>query len=135
MMTKDEVKREYKEMEGDPHIKGKRRQLQREMASQGAVGSVARAKVLVTNPTRLAVALDYEEGRTPLPIVLAKGEGELARRMVAEAERLGIPVLREVGLARDLFAEAGENAYIPKNLIGPVTEVLKWLKSLEGARW
>ncbi|MDR2366686.1 MAG: type III secretion system export apparatus subunit SctU [Deltaproteobacteria bacterium] len=134
MMTKDEVKREYKEMEGDPLIKSKRRQLHQEMASQSAVGSVKNAKVVVTNPTHYAVALDYEEGKTPLPIVLAKGEGELALRMIAEAEREGIPVLREASLARDLFENSTEYAYIPKNLIAPVAEVLRWLKELQGAR-
>jgi type III secretion protein U len=134
MMTKDEVKREYKEMEGDPLIKGKRRQLQREMATQAAVSLVGKAKFLVTNPTRYAVALDYEQGRTPLPLVLAKGEGEMARRMIAEAKRLGIPVLREASLARDLFEMCPEFTYIPKSLIAPVAEVLRWLNSMEGAR-
>jgi type III secretion protein U len=134
MMTKDEVKREYKEMEGDPLIKSKRRQLHQEMASQSSLGAVKHAKVLVTNPTHYAVALDYQEGKTPLPIVLAKGEGELARRMIAEAERQGIPVLREASLARDLFENSTEFAYIPKNLIGPVSEVLRWLKDLQGVR-
>jgi type III secretion protein U len=132
MMTKDEVKREYKEMEGDPLIKSKRRQLHQEMANQGAVNSVAKAKVVIANPTHYAVAIDYEEGRTPLPVVLAKGQGELARRMIAEAERLGIPVLREAPLARDLFENAEENCYIPKSLIGPMAEVLRWLGALDG---
>lgn len=75
MMSKDEVKREYKEMEGDPQVKGKRKQLHQEMLSQNALGNVRKAKVLVTNPTHYAVALDYEKDRTPLPVILAKGEG------------------------------------------------------------
>lgn len=131
MMSKDEVKREYKEMEGDPHIKSRRKQLHQEMASQNAMGKVRRAKVLVTNPTHYAVALDYEEGRTPLPVVLAKGEGELAKRMIAVAREEGIPILQQAPLARALFEEGTENAYIPKDLIGPVAEVLRWLKTLE----
>jgi len=131
MMSKDDVKREYKEMEGDPLIKSKRKQLHQEMASQNAVGKVRQAKVLVTNPEHVAVALDYEEGRTPLPVVLAKGEGHLARRMIEEARRLGVPVLRQVDLARALFRDGTEDAYIPRNLLGPVAEVLHWLKTLE----
>jgi type III secretion protein U len=131
MMTKDEVKREYKESEGDPIIKSRRRQLHQELASQGAMDSVRKAKVLITNPTRYAVALDYEEGRTPLPVVLAKGEGELARRMIAVAEREGVPVMREAPLARELYEGTTENSYIPRNLIGPVAEVLRWLKAIE----
>ncbi|MDR0379738.1 MAG: type III secretion system export apparatus subunit SctU [Candidatus Accumulibacter sp.] len=131
MMSKDEVKREYKEMEGDPHIKSRRKQLHQEMISQSAMSNVRRAKVLVTNPTHYAVALDYEEGRTPLPVVLAKGEGELAKRMIAVAREEGIPILQQAPLARALFEEGTENAYIPKDLIGPVAEVLRWLKTLE----
>jgi type III secretion protein U len=130
MMTKDEVKREYKEMEGDPLIKSKRRQLHQEMASQGAMNSVSKAKVLITNPTHYAVAIDYEEGRTQLPVVLAKGEGELALRMIEEAKRAGVPIFQEAPLARDLFENTTEYSYIPKSLIGPVAEVLRWLKAL-----
>ena len=131
MMTKDEVKREFKEMEGDPLIKSRRRQLHQELSSQGALDAVRKSKVLVTNPTRYAVALDYEEGRTPLPIVTAKGEGELARRMIEAARAAGVPIMREASLARNLYDESTENAYIPKSLIGPVAEVLRWLRSLE----
>lgn len=131
MMTKDEVKREYKESEGDPHIKSKRKQLHQEMLSQNSLGNVRKAKVLVTNPTHYAVALDYEQGRTPLPVILAKGEGLLAQRMIAVAREEGIPIMRNVPLARNLFENGTENAYIPKDLIGPVAEVLRWVASLE----
>jgi type III secretion protein U len=131
MMSKDEVKREYKEMEGDPHIKGKRKQLHQEMIAQGAMDNVRRAKVLVTNPTHYAVALDYEEGKTPLPIILAKGEGLLAQRMIAVAKEEGIPIMQQAPLARALYQDGTENSYIPPDLIGPVAEVLRWLKTLE----
>lgn len=131
MMSKDEVKREYKEMEGDPQIKGKRKQLHQEMLSQNTLGNVRKAKVLVTNPTHYAVALDYEKDRTPLPIILAKGEGFLAQRMMQVAREEGIPIMRNVPLARSLFESGTENAYIPKDLIGPVAEVLRWVQSLQ----
>jgi type III secretion protein U len=131
MMSKDEVKREYKEMEGDPHIKSKRKQIHQEMASQNAMDNVRRAKVLITNPTHYAVALDYEEGKTPLPVVLAKGEGLLAQRMIAVAKEAGVPIMQQAPLARALYRDGTENAYIPKDLIGPVAEVLRWLKTLE----
>ena len=130
MMSKDEVKREYKEMEGDPHIKGKRKQLHQEMISQNALGNVRKAKVLVTNPTHYAVALDYEKDRTPLPIILAKGEGLLAKRMIEVAKEEGIPIMQNVPLARELFRNGTENAYIPHDLIGPVAEVLRWVQTL-----
>jgi len=131
MMSKDEVKREYKESEGDPHIKSKRKQLHQELLSQNTLGNVRKAKVLVTNPTHYAVALDYEKGKTPLPVILAKGEGHLAQRMIDVAREEGIPIMRNVPLARSLFSEGTENSYIPKELIGPVAEVLRWVQSLE----
>lgn len=131
MMSKDEVKREYKEMEGDPQVKGKRKQLHKELLTQGALDNVRRAKVLVTNPTHYAVALDYDRETTPLPLVLAKGEGELALRMIDVARQEGIPIMRNVPLARALYEEGTENAYIPKEFIAPVAEVLRWVQGLQ----
>ena len=130
MMSKDEVKREYKEMEGDPQIKGKRKQLHQEMISQNTLNNVRKAKVLVTNPTHYAVALDYEKDKTPLPVIVAKGEGLLAQRMIAVAKEAGVPIMQNVPLARDLFRSGTENAYIPQDFIGPVAEVLRWVQSL-----
>ena len=132
-MSKEEIKREYKEMEGDPHIKSKRKQLHQEMSSQNALGNVRKAKVLVTNPTHYAVALDYEKDRTPLPIIVAKGEGLLAKRMIEVAKQEGIPIMQNVPLARELFRNGTENAYIPQDLIAPVAEVLRWVQSLRRA--
>lgn len=130
-MSKDEVKREYKEMEGDAQIKSKRKQLHQELISQGATESTKKATVLITNPTRIAVALYYEEEQTPLPIVLAKGEGALAQRMVAAAKEEGIPIMRNVPLAQALLSDAKENAYIPGDLVQQVADVLLWVKSLD----
>lgn len=101
------------------------------MLAQNTLSNVRKAKVIVTNPTHFAVALDYEKDRTPLPVILAKGEGLMARRMVEIAREEGIPVMQNVPLARSLFAEGTENAYIPKELIGPVAEVLRWVQSLQ----
>jgi type III secretion protein U len=100
------------------------------MISQNALGNVRRAKVLVTNPTHYAVALDYEKDKTPLPVIVAKGEGLLARRMIEVAKEEGIPIMQNVPLARDLFRNGAENSYIPRDLIGPVAEVLRWVQSL-----
>ena len=133
MMSKDEVKREYKESEGDPHIKSKRKQLQKEMLSQSPLSDVRKARVLVTNPTHFAVALDYEKGRTELPVILVKGQGERALRMMEIAREEGIPIMRNVPLARALYHNGNENEFIPKDLIAPVAEVLRWVRSLESA--
>ena len=130
MMSKDEIKREYKESEGDPLIKSKRKQLHQELINQNSLQNVRKAKVLVVNPTHYAVALDYEKDKTPLPVILAKGQGELALRMMEIARQEGIPIMRNVPLARSLYAEGTENAYIPKELIGPVAEVLRWAQGI-----
>ncbi len=135
MMSIDEVKREFKDSEGDPQIKGQRKQLHRELMNQNTLANVRKAKVLVVNPTHFAVALDYDEEKTPLPVILAKGEGALALRMIEVAKEEGVPIMRNVPLAQALFRDGTENAYIPKDLIAPVAEVLRWVKSLQaGAR-
>jgi type III secretion protein U len=129
-MSKEDVKNEYKESEGDPQIKGQRKQLHQEMVMNDQVRSVKNADVLVTNPTHLAIAIEYKEGRTPLPVILAKGEGLVAARMIREAEAAGVPIMRNVPLAHDLFEQGRELQYIPSGLIEPVAEVLKWLREL-----
>lgn len=129
-MTKDEVKREYKEMEGDPEIKGKRKQLQKELLMNTTIQRTRKASVLVTNPTHYAVALLYEKGKTPLPLVLAKGQDNVAQEMIRIAEEEKIPIMRDVPLARSLYADADVNQYIPADLVNPVAEVIRWVLSL-----
>ncbi|MGC8720448.1 MAG: type III secretion system export apparatus subunit SctU [Thermodesulforhabdaceae bacterium] len=131
MMTKEEVKQEYKEMEGDPHIKSKRRQLHQELLTNNMLQSVKKATVVVTNPTHRAVALFYEKGKTKLPVVVAKGENILAQRILEIARDEGIPIMTDVTLAHDLYEKCEINEYIPSDLIEPVVEVLKWVYSLK----
>ncbi len=131
MMSIDEVKREYKESEGDPMIKSQRKNLHRELINQNTVANVRKAKVLVVNPTHYAVALDYDKDKTPLPVILAKGEGALAQRMIEEAKLAGVPVMRNVPLAQALFRDGTVNAYIPSDLIESVAEVLRWVEGLD----
>ena len=131
MMSIDEVKREYKDSEGDPQIKSQRKQLYRQLMNQNTLENVRRAKVLITNPTHYAVALDYDEEKTPLPVVIAKGEGALALRMMEVAKEEGIPIMQNVPLARALYRDAAENAYVPRDLLQPVAEVLRWVKGLD----
>lgn len=130
-MSKDEVKREYKEMEGDPHIKSKRKQLHHQLVMGGIEQQVKKATVVVTNPTHVAVALYYEPGKTPLPVIKAKGENLIARRIKEIAQREGIPIMENVPLARGLLAQGEVDQYIPSELIGAVAEVLRWVQSLE----
>lgn len=133
-MSKEEVKQEYKEMEGDPHIKSKRRHLHQEMLAQNMVTSVKQSTVVITNPTRIAIALEYREGETPLPIVRAKGENLLAKRIIEIAQQEGIPIMENVPLARALREQAALDQYVPSDLIDAVAEVLRWVAQLENQR-
>lgn len=131
MMTKDEVKREFKENEGDPHIKHERKNIHQEMLQEGAVERTRSASVVVTNPTHLAIAILYESDRTPLPVVIAKGEGALANRMMQAARESGVPVMQNIPLARALMSTAQVDQYIPEELIQPMAEVLRVVREMK----
>lgn len=127
-MTKDQVKKDHKESDGDPEIKGKRKRLQRELASGQALDSVKKANVVVKNPTHFAVAIRYHAQDCPLPIVIAKGENLIAKRILEIAKENGIPILENVPLARGLYSGAAIDEYIPVDFIPAVVEVLHWVK-------
>jgi type III secretion protein U len=129
MMTKDEVKREHKEQEGDPIIKSQRKGLHQELANQQIVGETRIADAVVVNPTHLAVALRYDRDNMAAPRVTAKGAEAVARMMLDEARRHDVPVVRDVPLARALFAvEMGR--YVPRELYEAVAEVLLFARQL-----
>jgi type III secretion protein U len=130
-MSVDEVRREHKETEGDPHVRNRRRQLHREANEANMLSGVRKASVVVVNPTHIAVALYYELGETDLPVVVAKGEGELARAIRKVAEEEGIPIVHDVDLARRLRSDAPVDQYIPEELIEPVAAVLRWARDLQ----
>lgn len=123
-MSKDEVKREHKESDGDPHTKGERERLRHEILEHGAIERVRTADVLIVNPTHLAIALKYDEdAEREAPEVLAKGMDELAKRMIRAAEESGVPIMRDVPLARALY-EMSEGDEIPEALYEAVAAVL-----------
>lgn len=130
MMSIDEVRREYKEQEGDPHIKQERKHLHQQMLWDGAVTGARSSSVLITNPVHLAMAIRYRPGQDPLPVLLAKGEGVLARLMVKAAREAGVPILENVPLAWDLMRRGTVAQYIPQDLIVPVAEVLRVIRGL-----
>jgi len=127
MMTKDEVKREYKESEGDPEIKGKRKQLAQELLMSDDGEAARKSTAVVVNPTHVAVVLRFVEGETPLPTVVAKGLNKNAHFLRTQAEQAGVPVFRNVTLARALYAEVGVDEFVPEALFGAVAEVLVWV--------
>jgi type III secretion protein U len=132
-MSKDEVKREYKETEGDPMIKGARKQLHQQLLMEGNVDRSRKATVLVTNPTHIAVAVYYKEEETPLPIITATGTDLVATRMMEAATAAGVPVMQNVPLAHALLEDGIVDEYIPSELIEPFAEVLRALRDLVDA--
>jgi flagellar biosynthetic protein FlhB len=129
-MTKEEVRQELKETEGDPQIKARIRSLQREVARRRMMAEVPKADVVVTNPDHYAVALRYAESTMRAPRVVAKGSLLVAERIVALARDNGVPVLRAPPLARALFAHAEVGQEIPGALYNAVAEVLAWVYQL-----
>ena len=135
MMTKDEVKREYKEMEGSQEIKQAQRQFRNELLNSPNPAPAARqASVVVTNPTRLAIGIRYNAEESPLPRVIVAGEGGQAKIIRETAMEEGIPVVENVPLARALWANGKIQEIIPVELIEPVAEILKWVKQLNEAK-
>ncbi len=130
-MEKFEVKQEFKDTEGDPHIKSKRRQTAQEIAYQEGPASVKRAKALITNPTHIAVAIEYLSETEPAPRIVTMGQGPVADRMISIAMEHGIPIMRNVNLARTLFEKGKISDYIPEETYEAVAEILKWLKAIE----
>jgi type III secretion protein U len=128
MMSKEEKKREYKESEGDPHIKGYRKKLARELLASDAGQRARTATAMVVNPTHVAIALHYDAEKSKLPIVTAKGLEHHAHYLRTEAERAGVPVFRNVTLARALYATAELEDIVPDELFGPVAEILVWVQ-------
>lgn len=122
-MTKQEIKEEYKQEEGDPQIKGKIRQKQREMAMMRMMQEIPNATVVVTNPTHIAVALKYEEGQSA-PVVVAKGADNVAIKIKEKASENKIPIIENKPLARMIFSEVELNSEIPMEMYQAVAEVL-----------
>ncbi len=131
MMEKFEVKQEYKDTEGDPMIKGKRRELFREIAYQEGPGAARRARAIITNPTHIAVALKYNPEEEPAPIILTMGAGLMADQIIKIAIENKIPIMRNVDLARMLYMKGKISDYIPEDAYEAVAEILKWIQSLE----
>ncbi len=135
MMTKDEVKREYKEMEGSQEIKQAQRQFRNELLnSPNPAPATRQANVVVTNPTRLAIGIRYDAEESPLPRIVVAGEGGHAKTIRETALEEGIPVVENAPLARALWANGKIQETIPEDLIEPVAEILKWVKKLNDAK-
>ena len=132
-MSHDDIKKEYKQAEGDPHVKGQRRQFAFEILNQepeAAPRSVEDADMLVVNPTHYAVALFYRPGRTPLPMIHCKGEDDDALELIAQAKRAKVPVVQSVWLARTLY-KVKPGRYIPRPTLELVAQIYQLVKQLD----
>ena len=132
-MSLEEVKREHKENEGDPQMKGKRRRRQRELAQRMSVGAVPRADLVVMNPTHYAVAIRYDDATMNAPRVIAKGADLIALKIRDVAKEHKIPVLQSPMLARALYANAEIDQEIPSALYTAVAQVLAYVYQLKAA--
>lgn len=132
MMEKFEVKQEYKNTEGDPQIKGKRKQIAQEIAySEGPAGGVKKAAAIVTNPAQLAIAVGYNREIDAAPYILVMGEGILAERIIFYADKYEVPIVRNIELAHNLWRDGEVYEYIPEDTYEAMAEILRWISSLE----
>lgn len=132
-MSVQEMKQEYKEVEGNAEVKGKMRARMREMASRRMLAAVPKADLVVMNPTHYAVALKYDEGRSAAPRVVAKGADLLALKIRDLAREAKVPVLQAPPLARALYAHCELEQEIPARLFSAVAQVLAWVYALRDA--
>ncbi|MBF0158184.1 MAG: flagellar biosynthesis protein FlhB [Magnetococcales bacterium] len=133
-MTKQEIKDELKQMEGDPLLKSRIRQIQREMAQRRMMQEVPKADVVITNPTHVAVALRYVPGEMSAPTLVAKGAGFVAERIRATAREHAVPLVSNPPLARTLYRDVDLDRMVPPELFKAVAEVLAYVFSLRGYR-
>jgi len=132
-MTKQEVREEMRQMEGDPKVKARIRSIMRQLATKRMMAKVPTADVVVTNPTRLAVALKYDGSRMLAPEVVAKGQGFIALKIIALAQEAGVPLVENRPLAQSLFKQVEVGQAIPTTLYRAVAEVLAYVYSLRAA--
>lgn len=134
MMEKFEVKQEIKDTEGDPHVKGRRKQVAQEIAYQDGPPSVKRAKTVITNPIHLAIALEYDPEELPAPKILTMGQGSVADLIVNYALDYEVPIMRNVDLAHELWENGEISDFIPEDTYPAVAEILKWIARIDEAK-
>jgi flagellar biosynthetic protein FlhB len=123
-MSKQEIKDEFKQAEGDPHVKSRIRSLQRDAARKRMMSSVPQADVVITNPTHLAVALSYKPGEMDAPAVVAKGANLVAQKIKVLAREAGVPVVEDKPLAQALYKSTEVGQSIPFELYEAVASIL-----------
>lgn len=131
MMTKQEIKEEFKQSEGNPIIKSRIRSIQMHMARKRMMRAVPKADVVITNPTHLAIALQYDRGKMIAPTVVAKGAGEVAEKIKQVARKAGVPIVENKPLAQALYKTVDIGDSIPEALYKAVAEILAYVYRLK----
>jgi type III secretion protein U len=131
-MSRRDIKQEHKEDEGDPQVKSMRRDLHQEWASQNTLGATRGSAALLVNPTHIAIALDYDQENCPVPVIAAKGAGALAAAMRTEAEKAGVPIIRNVKTARSLWARGEIGEIVPEDMFDAIAAVILWAAKARG---
>lgn len=132
-MSRRDIRQEFKQQEGDPLIRSSRRELHQQWANQNVVGAARSASVLVVNPTHVAIAIDYDPVRCPVPRVIGKGVDGVALEMRRAAGDAGVPIVRSVALARRLLDRVVVDAYIPVDLFDAMAAIIILLRKQPGA--
>ncbi|HMP79286.1 MAG TPA: flagellar biosynthesis protein FlhB [Pirellulaceae bacterium] len=130
-MTNQELRDEFKEMDGDPQIKARIKRVANELSKKRMINAVPTATVVVTNPTHFAVALRYEPDQTPAPVVVAKGADYLAQQIIAKAKEHSVAIVERKDVARYLYANVKVGQEIPYELFQAVAEILSFIRRLE----
>jgi len=131
-MTKQELKDEYKQTEGDPHVRAKLRQLRQEKAQARMMQAVPKADVIITNPTHFSIALEYKPETMDAPVLIAKGLDEVAMRIREVAKENDIPLYENVPLARALYDTVEIDQMVPEEHYKAVAEVISYIFQLKG---
>lgn len=125
-MSMRDIRQEHKRDEGDPHIKSSRKQLHEEWANGNAIAAAGDSAALLVNPTHLAIALDYDPKECPVPVIAARGQGPLAAAMRHAAEDAKVPIIRNVAVARRLWARGEVGEIVPEEMFEAIAEVILW---------
>ena len=137
-MSRRDIKQEHKEDEGDPQVKSMRREMHQEWANQNTMGATRGSAALLVNPTHIAIALDYDQETCPVPVIAAKGMGDVAAAMREEAECAGVPIIRNIQTARTLWARGEIGEIVPEDLFDAIAAVILWAakaRSGEAPMW
>jgi flagellar biosynthetic protein FlhB len=133
-MSREELKEDYKQSEGDPHVRAKLKQIRTERSRQRMMQNLSKATVVITNPTHFAVALRYEPGQTAAPVCVAKGMDSLALKIRAVAGEHAIPIIEDPPLARALYASMGVDEVIPRQHFEAVAKIIGFILGARGQR-